>query len=183
MRAIFNFFLQMTAHKLLVNEQIYQEIFNKHLLLAEKSVLIATANVKNIFIKKNREYISIVQIFKELCNNDIYVSLLFSSEPSQSFLDELHKLKLYKNKNFYLTKCPRTHFKCVIIDDKIAYTGSANLTGAGIGAKSIYKRNFEIGFMTDEKNVIQNMIEIFMRITERKECGGCKRKEFCSEII
>lgn len=171
----------MDNTKFLQNEEIYKEIFDKYLPAAKKSVLIATANVKNIFIKRGREYVSIVQILKELCKRDIYVALLFSSEPSRSFLDEIHKHKLHSNSNFYWTKCIRVHFKCVIIDERIAYTGSANLTGAGIGAKSIYKRNFEMGFMTADRTVIKTMIDTFTRITERKECSGCKRKEFCSE--
>lgn len=39
--------------------------------------------------------------------------------------------------------CPRVHFKCIIVDGVKAYFGSANLTGAGMGAKSEKKRNFE----------------------------------------
>ena len=38
--------------------------------------------------------------------------------------------------------CPRVHFKCIIVDGRKAYFGSANLTGAGMGAKSEKKRNF-----------------------------------------
>ena len=33
--------------------------------------------------------------------------------------------------------CPRVHFKCIIVDGVKAYFGSANLTGAGMGAKSV----------------------------------------------
>ena len=36
--------------------------------------------------------------------------------------------------------CPRVHFKSVIVDGRFAYSGSANLTGAGMGAKSKEKR-------------------------------------------
>ena len=44
--------------------------------------------------------------------------------------------------------CPRAHFKSVIVDGKIAYSGSANLTGAGLGAKGKDRRNFEGGILT-----------------------------------
>ena len=40
------------------------------------------------------------------------------------------------------------HFKLIIIDSTIAYVGSANLTGAGMGMKSPKKRNFEAGILT-----------------------------------
>ena len=46
--------------------------------------------------------------------------------------------------------CPRVHFKCIIVDGVKAYFGSANLTGAGMGAKSEKKRNFENGVLTDK---------------------------------
>ena len=31
--------------------------------------------------------------------------------------------------------CPRCHWKMVIVDGRLGYTGSANFTGAGLGAK------------------------------------------------
>ena len=35
-----------------------------------------------------------------------------------------------------LRACPRVHFKAVIVDGAFVYVGSANWTGAGLGAKS-----------------------------------------------
>jgi phosphatidylserine/phosphatidylglycerophosphate/cardiolipin synthase-like enzyme len=47
--------------------------------------------------------------------------------------------------------CPRVHLKSLIIDGRFAYVGSANLTGAGMGAKSDRRRNFESGIITDRR--------------------------------
>lgn len=57
--------------------------------------------------------------------------------------------------------CPRVHFKLIIIDTTIAYVGSANLTGAGMGMKSPRKRNFEAGILTDDPEMVEAAIEQF----------------------
>ena len=57
--------------------------------------------------------------------------------------------------------CPRVHFKLIIIDSTIAYVGSANLTGAGMGMKSPRKRNFEAGILTDDPEMVDAAIEQF----------------------
>jgi phosphatidylserine/phosphatidylglycerophosphate/cardiolipin synthase-like enzyme len=57
--------------------------------------------------------------------------------------------------------CPRVHFKIIIIDSTIAYVGSANLTGAGMGMKSPRKRNFEAGILTDDPEMLEASIEQF----------------------
>ncbi len=46
-------------------------------------------------------------------------------------------------------RCPRLHAKAVIIDCRAMYLGSANLTGAGLGAKADKRRNFEMGIWTE----------------------------------
>jgi phosphatidylserine/phosphatidylglycerophosphate/cardiolipin synthase-like enzyme len=69
----------------------------------------------------------------------------------------------------------------VIVDGKLAYTGSANLTGAGIGAKSKDKRNFEAGIVTDEKEMVGKIAEQFDGIWRGCHCHGCKRKQFCAD--
>ena len=51
--------------------------------------------------------------------------------------------------------CPCVHFKCIIADGTKAYFGSANLTGAGLGAKSDNRRNFENVLLTDEPSLVE----------------------------
>ena len=57
--------------------------------------------------------------------------------------------------------CPRIHFKCLIADGENAYFGSANLTGAGLGAKNKDRRNFENGILTDDPSLVAPLAEQF----------------------
>ncbi len=77
--------------------------------------------------------------------------------------------------------CPRVHFKCIITDGAKAYFGSANLTGAGIGAKSDNRRNFENGIMTDEPSLIAPLSKQFDSVWKGFCCITCGRKEFCAD--
>jgi len=77
--------------------------------------------------------------------------------------------------------CPRVHLKSVIIDGEVAYTGSANLTGAGMGAKSPNKRNFEAGIVTTEENLVSKIMEQFDDIWRGSHCQDCKRKKYCAD--
>jgi phosphatidylserine/phosphatidylglycerophosphate/cardiolipin synthase-like enzyme len=77
--------------------------------------------------------------------------------------------------------CPRVHLKAVIVDGSFAYSGSANLTGAGMGAKSEHKRNFESGIITDDSEIIAGIMEQFDSIWRGNHCSGCGRKRFCAD--
>ena len=77
--------------------------------------------------------------------------------------------------------CPRVHLKCVVVDGEYAYVGSANLTGAGVGAKSIRRRNFESGVVTTDPAMIGRIMEQFDAIWRGSHCPECDRKEFCDE--
>ena len=79
--------------------------------------------------------------------------------------------------------CPRVHFKLIIIDSTIAYVGSANLTGAGMGMKSPKKRNFEAGILTDDPEMLEAAIEQFDNVWIGKFCKDCGRREYCSDPI
>ena len=76
--------------------------------------------------------------------------------------------------------CPRAHFKTVIIDGTFAYTGSANLTGAGMGAKSEFRRNFESGILTDEPSLIRPLMNQCDTLWIGGNCGPCQRKDYCA---
>jgi len=77
--------------------------------------------------------------------------------------------------------CPRVHLKSVVVDGLWAYNGSANLTGAGMGAKSKDKRNFEAGIITDDAKIVAQISEQFDNIWRGSHCRPCKRKQFCAD--
>ena len=79
--------------------------------------------------------------------------------------------------------CPRVHFKLIIIDSVIAYVGSANLTGAGMGMKSPRKRNFEAGILTDDPEMVGAAIEQFDNVWMGKFCKDCGRRDYCADPI
>jgi phosphatidylserine/phosphatidylglycerophosphate/cardiolipin synthase-like enzyme len=77
--------------------------------------------------------------------------------------------------------CPRVHFKHIIIDGRFAYSGSANLTGAGLGIKSQDKRNFEAGFVTTDPAIVGAIMKQFDEVWRGKYCKSCGRKDFCQD--
>ena len=70
----------------------------------------------------------------------------------------------------------------MVVDGTFAYSGSANLTGAGMGAKSESRRNFEAGFITSEKNLVDQIAKQFDELWMGKFCHICQRKQFCMEF-
>jgi len=72
--------------------------------------------------------------------------------------------------------CPRVHLKCAVVDSRWAYTGSANLTGAGVGAKSGRRRNFESGIITTDPAIVDRVMEQFDGIWRGSHCKECDRK-------
>jgi hypothetical protein len=59
------------------------------------------------------------------------------------------------------------------------YLGSANLTGAGLGAKADGRRNFEMGIWTTSPELIDGVIDQFNLLWEGRHCASCKRKDVC----
>ena len=66
---------------------------------------------------------------------------------------------------------------------QVAYIGSANLTGAGIGMKGDGTRNFEAGILTDNPELVEQALNQFDEVWIGKHCKACKRKEFCGDPI
>ena len=67
----------------------------------------------------------------------------------------------------------------MIIDANRMYLGSANLTGAGLGAKADGRRNFEMGIWTESTALIDGTLEQFNALWEGMQCVACKRKDIC----
>ena len=59
------------------------------------------------------------------------------------------------------------------------YLGSANLTGAGLGAKADGKRNFEMGVWTESATLIDGVVDQCNALWEGHRCETCRRKAVC----
>jgi len=161
------------------DREIYKKVIENGLLTAARSVWIATANIKNIYIRHHGDYDTIVHVFETLLARGVELRILHSSVPSESFLEALKKTDICKNPRFQMQRCPRVHFKVVLIDGERLFLGSANLTGAGVGAKSDSRRNFEIGILTSDCGIIDRVEYYFDSIWQGRECEGCGRKKVC----
>ncbi|MBF0275031.1 MAG: phospholipase D family protein [Nitrospinae bacterium] len=139
---------------------------------------ISTADFKSMLVPTGErgKADSIVSIFYELAFDGVEIRLLHSGVPS---LPALHEMKEPLPKNFIIRRCPRLHSKTVIIDACKMYLGSANLTGAGLGAKGKERRNFEAGLWTESTALIDAVEEKFNALWEGVHCDPCGRKNIC----
>jgi len=76
-------------------------------------------------------------------------------------------------------QCPRMHAKLFIVDGSVAMVGSANLTGAGIGAKSARKRNFEVAFLIEGDDRVEPFMNYFDFIWMGGHCADCGHRSIC----
>src|SRR5690606_3471812 len=78
-----------------------------------------------------------------------------------------------------LRRCPRVHMKAVIVDGELLYLGSANWTGAGLGAKGSGRRNFELGIVTDDAPLLDQVQALYDHVWRGGECASCKLRDEC----
>ena len=170
----------MPAFKLITDEALYAEVLSRKVPHAKEYLWIATANIKNLYIERSGSYVPFLALLAELARNGVNISLLHATEAGPSFRKEFDKHPGLIERIERMV-CPRVHFKSIIVDGDFAYTGSANLTGAGLGAKRPNRRNFENGIITTDTKLVQQIREQFLDIWTGKRCKDCGRKEYCDE--
>lgn len=170
---------QRPRFQLISQREMYQKVVLDGILKARRRVSIATATIKNLYVEGTTGYVSILKGFERLCLEGVEVRILHSGVPSGPFLEEIKDSLLIEMKGFTMRLCPRVHFKIAVIDEEWAYLGSANLTGAGIGAKGEHKRNFENGIITRDADTVDYMLDQFNHIWHGRECEPCERREHC----
>ncbi len=140
------------------NKAIYDRVIQEMIIEADTYVWIATADIKDMYVKRGNKMIPFLHVLSDMIEQGISVRLLHAKEPGHNFRKDFDRfLPLIEGLERML--CPRVHFKSVVVDGKRAYTGSANLTGAGMGAKSENRRNFESGILTDDPVMVQKHYE------------------------
>jgi phosphatidylserine/phosphatidylglycerophosphate/cardiolipin synthase-like enzyme len=164
--------------ELVVDAQHFQRIVLDGILKAKTSLDVATADFKAMLVpdRVSRDAPSIVQVLRQRAQRGVEIRLMHAGTPSSAALREL---KSALPSGLTIRRCPRLHAKTVIIDCRAMYLGSANLTGAGLGAKADGKRNFEMGVWTVSSSLIDGVLEQFNALWEGHRCGSCRRKDVC----
>jgi phosphatidylserine/phosphatidylglycerophosphate/cardiolipin synthase-like enzyme len=159
---------------------------------AHTSVWIATANVKQLLIeapigtrdRARGRYVPILDTLQSLCERGVTVRILHATPPSRPFREELaaraHRLVL---PGFEMRACPRVHMKMIAIDGALLYLGSANFTGAGLGAKGDGRRNFEMGVLTDDEWMLDQAQARYDFLWRGGECGSCRLRSECPKPL
>jgi phosphatidylserine/phosphatidylglycerophosphate/cardiolipin synthase-like enzyme len=182
-------------------ESVVERVMN-----AERSVWIATANLKELMVEDHRArpgrrrtmavgaarpaaYRSVLAVFAEQVARGIEIRILHAAEPSRPFRAELarHPGLLARatagpggaSGSFELRLCPRVHFKAVVIDGAEVYLGSANWTGAGLGAKGERRRNFELGIMSRDDLLLDEIQRYFDVLWHGTPCRTCRLRHMC----
>jgi len=162
------------------DRDIYQRVILEAIPKTRKFLWIATADIKDMYVADGKRMRPFLGTLSRLIDDGVYVRLIHAKEPGPAFREDFDK---YPNLIDGLERmlCPRTHFKSVVVDGQFVYTGSANLTGAGMGAKGVHKRNFEAGIISDDPALVNPVMEQFDQLWMGERCPECKRKEFCPE--
>ncbi len=169
--------------RLVVDADHYSDLVAR-MRRAAVSVWISTANLKDVRVeapvgtraRAQGRYVSLVQELNDLAERGVDVRLLHAAAPSRAFRSSF--LALSKSK-VAVRRCPRVHLKLVCIDGAELYLGSANFTGAGLGAKGSGRRNFELGIVTDDDVFLDAAQARFEAIWKGGECGSCKLRREC----
>ncbi|WP_437783194.1 phospholipase D family protein [Sorangium sp. So ce1097] len=151
---------------------------------ARVSVWIATANVKELRVeapvgsraRARGRYMSFLDLLDALAARGVELRLLHAGVPSRAFRAELRRRA---RPPIEMRRCPRVHLKMIAVDGALLYLGSANLTGAGLGAKGEGRRNFEAGVLTDDDLLLDEMQATFDAIWTGAECKGCRLRPLC----
>jgi phosphatidylserine/phosphatidylglycerophosphate/cardiolipin synthase-like enzyme len=169
---------------LLSGEALFREVVLHRLAQARESVWISTANVKAMLVpNQGGAYRPIVALFSELAARGVELRLLHAELPSRPFRAAFDASLGLVRGGLALRICPRVHFKCVLVDGAWVYLGSANLTGAGLGAKHADKRNFELGFVTEDFDTIDQVTALYESVWKGAPCGACRVREHCPDPV
>lgn len=151
---------------------------------ARRSVWVATANLKELLIEvpgigRKRRYASVLALLDSLCERGVELRILHAGFPSRPFRAEFDRHENLFEGGLELRMCPRVHLKTVIVDGAFLYLGSANWTGAGLGAKGEHRRNFELGIVTQDEGMLDAVQALYESLWRGEPCACCKLFDEC----
>ncbi len=170
--------------ELILNREHYTRLIAEEVPQAKVFLWIATADLKDLHVSRGKRFVPFLAVLADLVGQGVYVRLMHAREPGPRFREDFDKYPdLLHPELFERILCPRLHTKAVIIDGRLAYLGSANLTGAGIGAKNDHRRNWEAGILTDDPKLVEPLMEELDTLWRGEHCPSCQRREVCPDPI
>ena len=171
----------------LITESHYKEVIER-ISAAKSSIKIMTGDFKRFKLKptakQGKNYNDGTPFIKHLmekAGKGISVQII-CSRPSKSFKEEYDALyERIKPKNLRIYYCERNHSKVVIVDNKVAYVGSANVTPAGLAQGVMSPGNFEAGILTENHQFISQLNTLFSKIMNGDYCYNCHLANKCVE--
>ena len=164
----------------IADAEIYRKVILQEIPQAQKLLWIGTSDLKDLYIDQGKGKVPFLKLLSDLARDGVAIRLIYAKEPGPNFRRDFDR---YPNLIEGMEKllCPRIHFKAVVVDGRFAYSGSANLTGAGMGAKSEGQRNFESGIVTTDPALVGAIMKQFDQLWMGNHCPGCRRKKYCFE--
>ncbi len=170
----------MEKTKFITDREIYEQVIIRAIPKAEEFLWLATSDLKDLHVNKAKRMVPFLETLSELAERGVAIRMLHAKEPGPRFRSDFDR---YPNLIDGMERilCPRVHFKSVVVDGRFAYSGSANLTGAGMGAKSERRRNFESGIVTTAPGLIRRIMDQFDGVWMGAHCADCGRKRYCAD--
>jgi len=170
--------------ELVLNEATYQKVLLELVMGAQRFLWIVTADIKDLHVNDGGSFVPLLKVLADKLREGVEIRLVHAKEPGPRFREDFDRFpELIQGEGFERILCPRMHMKCVVADGRRAYIGSANLTGAGMGAKSPHRRNFEAGMITDDRSHIAELMAFLDALYLRDHCRKCQRRDICPDPI
>ena len=127
----------MRDTQFITDRQIYDRVIMEAVPSAREFLWLAMADIKDLHVHRGRRMVPFLAVLSDLIAEGVAVRLLHAGEPGPAFRRDFDR---YPNLIDGMERilCPRVHFKSVVVDGRLAYSGSGSwlIPGAIVPWKS-----------------------------------------------